>query len=150
MELKRRKSAAVVLLLILSAAACSDRETKLAKLSSYLSSGLQAAIDTQLVLHRDKVISDDESRSIGEAILVLNSSGKKFNDWLLIYRNNKLNADMSELQKLLAGIQQGTQGLAAAIHVKNPEAQKRLDIILNTLNLALNLAIELQKPAGGA
>lgn len=148
--MKPNRSKLALVLLILSLAACTDRETKLAKLSSYLSSGLQAAIDTQIVLHRDKVISDDESRTMGEAILVLNSSGKKFNDWLIIYRANKANADMTQLQQLLASIQQGTQGLAAAIHVKNPEAQKKLDLILQTLNLALNLAIELQKPAGGA
>jgi len=144
-----RKSAALVLL-ILSLVACTDRETKLAKLSSYLSSGLQAAIDTQLVLHRDLVITDDESRKMGEAILVLNASGKQFNDWLIIYRAKKSAADQTQLQKLLAGIQEGTKGLAEAIHVKNPEAQKKLQVILTTLELALNLAIELQKPVGGA
>lgn len=148
MRTRNRTSAMIVLTLLLVCAACTDQDTKLAKLASYLSSGLQATIDTQIILHRDKVITDDETRAIGEAVLTLNSAGKDFNNWLIIYRANKATADMTQLQRLLASIQQGSQGLAAAIHVKNPEAQKKLDIILNTVNLTLNLAIELQKGGG--
>lgn len=145
---RKRQEVILVFVIMLLLTACTDQETKLAKLSSYLSSGLQAAIDTQILLHRDGLISTDEDRTIGVAILRLNSSGKTFNDWLIIYRQNKADASKTQLQQILAGIQQGSIGLADAIHVKNPEAQKKLDIIIKTLNLALNLAIELQKPGG--
>lgn len=151
MIVRMKNCAALAMLLVmvlLTAAKCENRDIQLAKLSSYLASGIQATISTQELLAKDGIITPEENFSMGQALLQVNRDGAIFNNWLIQYRANKATADMTQLQQLLSGIQNGTRALAISLHVKNPQAQQRLEIVAKTITLALNLAIELQKGGG--